>query len=326
MARKQTTQRGGGKSKAPQFSFVIPVYNEEESLPELYERIVEKMKAMRSTYEFVFVDDGSTDGSYDVLTSLHKRDSKNVRVIRFRRNFGKSPALRAAFELARGEYVFTMDADLQDDPMEIPAFFLKINEGVGYDLVSGWKRKRNDPWHKTFPSRIFNGTISRLFSLDLHDFNCGFKLYRRDVVKDLDIYGEMHRFLPVLAHARGFRVTEIPVHHNPRRFGVSKFGWRRFYRGFFDALTVLLLTKYLKRPLHFFGGVGILMGLAGGAIMAYLLVEKIIGHDIGGRPLFMTGILLCLGALQTLTIGLIGELLINRSSKPDDSYSIESIL
>ncbi len=306
----------------PFISFLIPVYNEVESLPELFAGIQNNVGDR--SFEIVFVDDGSTDGSFEVLEALHRRHPESVHVIRFRRNFGKSQALRAGMRCVRGELVFTMDADLQDDPAEIENFLQKLEEG--YDLVSGWKKKRNDPWHKTLPSRLFNAVIARISGLQLHDFNCGYKLYRAETLADIDLYGEMHRFIPAFAHARGFRVAELAVMHHARRFGVSKFGWRRLYRGLFDAITVTLLTRYTKRPLHFFGGPGLLLCMLGAGILGYFTVWKILGNDIGYRPLFFGGILAVIAGLQTFAIGLVGELLVNQSGRREDSYSISTTL
>ena len=303
-------------------SFLIPVYNEVESLPELFDGI--RANVGGRPFEILFIDDGSTDGSFEYLTELHRQNPTTVRVIRFRRNFGKSQALRAGIRECRGDLVFTMDADLQDDPTEIPNFLEKLN--AGYDLVSGWKKKRHDPWHKTLPSRLFNAVIARISGLPLHDFNCGYKLYRAEVLREIDLYGEMHRFIPAFAHSRGFRVAELPVKHHARRFGVSKFGWRRLYRGLFDAVTVTLLTRYTKRPLHFFGGPGLLLLIIGGAILAFLPGWKLLGHDIGYRPLFFGGILAVIAGLQTFALGLIAELLVHQSGRREDSYSIATFL
>lgn len=310
--------RNGKATRNPDLSFVIPLYNEAESLQSLYEGIRKNSVGYR--IEMIFIDDGSTDDSLRVLRKLKERDPGGVRVIRFRRNFGKSAALHAGFERARGKLIFTMDADLQDDPAEIPAFLAQMDQG--FDLVSGWKKRRHDPWHKTVPSFFFNLMISRLSGLRLHDFNCGFKLFKAEVVQELNLYGELHRFLPVFAHSRGFAVCEMPVKHHARKFGHSKFGLARFYRGFFDTITVTLLTRYLKRPLHFFGSLGIALGGAGFVILSYFLIEKLRGFDIGFRPLFFGGIMLLLAGLQTLTIGLIGEMFVSESRRSDDRYSI----
>lgn len=308
--------------RRPRLTFLIPVYNEIESLPILFEGIVQH--SGEHSFEILFVDDGSTDGSYQALQHLHAKRPDVIRVIRFRRNFGKSQALRAGFRAARGDLIFTMDADLQDDPAEIPAFLARLDEG--FDLVSGWKKKRHDPLGKTLPSRLFNAVIARLSGLNLHDFNCGFKLYRAEALRGIDLYGELHRFIPAFVHARGFRVGELEVRHHARKFGTSKFGWRRLYRGLFDAITVTLLTRYAKRPLHFFGGPGLALLLTGSGILAYFTFWKLLGQDIGYRPLFFGGILAFIAGLQMFAIGLIGELLVSQTGRRADIFSIASRL
>ena len=230
---------------------VVPVYNEEGSLASLYGELDAVFRGnVPGPVEFLFVDDGSRDGSWRVLSDLAARDPR-VHAIRFRRNFGKAAALSAGFRAARGERVFTLDADLQDDPAEIPRLLARLEEEN--DVVSGWKKNRRDPWHKVYPSRAFNWMVSTLTGCHLHDHNCGFKLYRSEVVREVEIYGELHRFVPVLAHARGFRVAEIEVHHRPRRHGSSKYGVSRFLKGFLDLLTVRFLTRFRQRPLHILG-------------------------------------------------------------------------
>ncbi|MDD3926704.1 MAG: glycosyltransferase family 2 protein, partial [bacterium] len=248
-------------------SLVIPVYNEEDALPHLYQALKKVLSEQNYDYEIIFVDDGSRDGSRQVLRSLRQEDPR-IRIIAFRRNFGKAAALDCAFKSACGRIIVTMDADLQDEPGEIPRFLSKLDEG--YDLVSGWKFKRYDPVSKTLPSKLFNRVTAAMSGLDLHDFNCGFKAYRREVVQEIELYGELHRYIPVLAHWRGFKVAEIEVEHHPRLYGTSKYGWERFARGFFDLLTVTLLTKYIRRPLHFFGSIGAVMSSAGILIGLYM--------------------------------------------------------
>lgn len=298
-------------------SFVIPLHNEQDTLATLYDGIAAQMEG---DFEVIFIDDGSTDASYERLLALKEKHPETVRLIQFRRNFGKSAGLSAGFAAVRGEVVFTMDADLQDDPTEIPNFLAKLDEG--WDLVSGWKRKRHDPWHKTLPSRLFNAAVSRSNGLHLHDYNCGFKAYRRAVIDELNLYGEMYRFIPAFAHSMGFRVCEIPVQHHPRRHGVSKFGMERLYRGLFDAMTVILITKYFKKPLHFFGGLGALVGGGGFAILLYLSALWSLGTPIEGRPLFFAGILGVLAGVHLLSIGLIGELFISYMGKRKPFYFI----
>jgi len=289
-------------------SFVIPVLNEAESLEQLYAEIVANTKA--HDYEIIFIDDGSTDSGFGIMTALAENDDK-VKVVRFRRNFGKAAALQTGFNLASGEVVFTLDADLQDDPAEIPNFLAKLDEG--YDLVSGWKRKRHDPLHKTLPSKLFNYVTARTFGLKLKDYNCGFKAYRHPLEKELNIYGEMHRYIPALANALGYRVGELAVEHRPRRFGNSKYGLERYLRGFFDLLTVKMITQYIKSPLYLFGRIGIGSAFLGLLLTVYLSVLKLFyGQPLSNRPLLFLGILLILGGLQFISLGLISELIINR--------------
>ncbi len=303
-------------------SIVIPLYNEVESLKELYERIKEVVKANRYSYEIIFVDDGSDDGSLDVLKKL-RQNNKNVKIISFRRNYGKSAALAAGFEYAKGDVVITMDADLQDDPYEIPNLLKKLDEG--YDLVSGWKKKRYDPITKTIPSRIFNFVVSTLTGIKIHDFNCGLKAYKKTVTQDIKVYGELHRYLPVLAHWAGYKIGEIVVQHHPRKYGKTKFGVSRFLKGFLDLLTVMFTTRYFKRPLHFFGTLGIFIFLFGFGITLYLSLLKIIENiSLSNRPLFTVGIMLMIIGIQFISIGLLGEM-ITRAYQHLETYSIKEI-
>ncbi len=311
------------RSHSPFVSVVVPLYNEEESLRELFDRIESVMKEMGKTYEVIFVDDGSTDRSFDVLKELHSRN-KNAKVIRFRRNFGKSAALSVGFKEAAGEFVITMDADLQDDPNEIPGLIREM--GDSFDLVSGWKKKRYDPLSKTIPSRFFNYVTGKVTGIPIHDFNCGLKAYRKDVVHNLNIHGELHRFIPVLAHWAGYRVTEKDVQHHPRKFGKTKYGISRFFNGFLDLLTVLFTTRYLRRPLHLFGVWGIVSCLAGCVIDGVLIVERILGvTDLTNRPLFLIGFLLIIIGIQFVSIGLLGEM-ITRQERDEEVYSIREFL
>ncbi|ROL61634.1 glycosyltransferase [Bacteroidetes/Chlorobi group bacterium ChocPot_Mid] len=304
-------------------SVVVPLYNEEESLPELILQIESEVKNIpqaRNSYEVIFVDDGSKDRSFEVIKTIRNRN-QNVRGIRFRRNYGKSAALAVGFEKARGQFVATMDADLQDDPAELPKMLEKINEG--YDLVSGWKKKRHDPITKTIPSKFFNFVTSCVSGLKLHDFNCGLKLYRRDVVKYLQVYGEMHRYLPVLAKWGGFKVTEVPVTHHPRRYGKSKFGFSRFMKGFLDLLTVWFTNRYLIRPLHFFGTLGTLVALSGFGINIYLTIEWFLGKTyLTNRPLALFGIALIIVGVQLVSMGLLGEM-IAKNTLEQQNYNIK---
>jgi glycosyltransferase involved in cell wall biosynthesis len=290
----------------PTISVVAPAFDEERSVALLFEELQAALDPLEQPWEVVFVDDGSTDGTFGALTRLHAANG-NVQVVRLRRNFGKSAALAAGFEQARGEIVITIDADLQDDPAEIPRLLAKLDEG--FDLVSGWKSRRRDPWSRRFLSRVFNRLASAVSGLRLHDVNCGLKAYRAEVVRDLKIYGELHRFLPVLAHERGYRVAELPVNHRPRGHGRSRYGLERYLRGFLDLLTVSLVGRYRHRPLHLFGGIGLILGLAGTAILTYLTVLKAAGEAIGHRPLLILGVLLVVVGLQLFSLGLLGEMI-----------------
>lgn len=302
------------------FSFVIPFLNEEKTLRELYERIAEAVTPLLGAgegFEVVFVDDGSTDGSVAEVERLIE-EHPSVRLIELQGNFGKSAALAAGFGQARGRVVFTLDADLQDDPKEIPRFLEKLEQG--FDVVSGYKKKRNDPFTKVLPSRVFNWMVRRSTGIRLHDVNCGFKAYKKVVLENVRLYGELHRFVPVLAHWKRFRVGEIVVEHHARMHGESKFGGGRFFRGLMDLLTVVFLMKYERRPAHFFGGLGSLTLLAGVAICTYLAVLKILGEAIGHRPLLSLGVLLVVVGVQILATGLIAELMVH--ARPDMPFVI----
>jgi glycosyltransferase involved in cell wall biosynthesis len=287
-------------------SIVIPLHNEERSIALLYDELQAALEPLEQEWEAVFVDDGSVDGSFAALTRLHDAN-ENVRVVRLRRNFGKAAALAAGFGQARGEIVVTIDADLQDDPAEIPRLLVKLDEG--FDLVSGWKARRRDPLRRRVLSRIFNWVTGRMSGLRLHDMNCGLKAYRAEVVRGMPLYGELHRFIPVLAQYRGFRVAELPVNHRPREHGRSRYGVERYIRGFLDLLTVSFIGRYRHRPLHLFGGLGLILGLFGVAILVYLTVVKALGHAIGERPLLTLGVLLVVVGLQFFSLGLISEML-----------------
>jgi glycosyltransferase involved in cell wall biosynthesis len=286
-------------------SVVVPVHDEERSVALLYEELEAVLEPSGETWEAVFVDDGSQDGTFAALTRLHAR-TPNTRVVRLRRNFGKSTALAAGFAQAEGETVVTLDGDLQDDPAEIPRLLAKLEEG--FDLVSGWKARRRDPWRRRLVSRIFNAVTGRVSGLRLHDMNCGLKAYRAEVVRGLALYGELHRFIPVLAHYRGFRVAEIPVNHRPRAHGRSRYGIERYIRGFLDLLTVTFMGRYRHRPLHLFGGLGLVLGLVGTAVLVYLTVLKATGEAIGQRPLLTLGVLLVVVGLQFFSLGLLSEM------------------
>jgi glycosyltransferase involved in cell wall biosynthesis len=287
-------------------SVVIPVRNEERSIALLYDELRAALEPGGEEWEVVFVDDGSMDGTFAALTRLHAAN-QNVRVVRLRRNFGKAAALSAGFAQADGDVVVTIDGDLQDDPQEIPRLLAKLEEG--FDLVSGWKARRRDPLSRRIPSRIFNRVTGWVSGLRLHDMNCGLKAYRAEVVKGLSIYGELHRFIPVLAHYRGYRVAELPVNHRPREHGRSRYGLERYLRGFFDLLTVTFIGRYRTRPLHLFGGLGMLLGLGGVVVLVYLTVLKAAGHAIGHRPLLTLGVLLVVVGMQFFSLGLLGEMI-----------------
>ena len=303
-------------------SVVVPVHDEERSVALLHEELQAALDALGEPWEAVFVDDGSTDGTFAALTRLHAR-ADNVRVVRLRRNFGKSAALAAGFAQATGETVVTIDGDLQDDPAEIPRLLAKLEEG--FDLVSGWKTKRRDPWRRRVPSRVFNWVTGRVSGLRLHDLNCGLKAYRAEVVRGLRIYGELHRFLPVLAHYRGFRIAELPVNHRPRQHGRSRYGLERYLRGFLDLLTVSFMGRYRHRPLHLFGGLGLVLGLAGFVLLAYLTVLKATGEAIGHRPLLTLGVLLVVVGLQFFSLGLISELITSHHEERTAAHEHEDL-
>jgi glycosyltransferase involved in cell wall biosynthesis len=286
-------------------SVVVPVFNEERSVALLFEELQAALDPLDEPWEALYVDDGSTDDTFGALTRLHAR-SDNVRVIRLRRNFGKAAALAAGFAQASGDTIVTIDGDLQDDPAEIPRLLAKLEEG--FDLVSGWKTRRRDPVTRRVPSRIFNWTASRIAGVRLHDMNCGLKAYRAEVVHGLTLYGELHRFIPVLAHERGYRVGELPVNHRPREHGRSRYGLERYLRGFLDLLTVTFIGRYRQRPLHLFGGLGLGLALVGFVILVYLTIVKLTGHAIGERPLLTLGVLLVVVGLQFFSLGLLGEL------------------
>ncbi len=287
-------------------SVVVPLLNEERSLKELYREIADALESQAQPYEVIFVDDGSTDGSMAVLAQLHS-EATNVVVIHLRRNFGKAAALQAGFLEARGDTVVTIDADLQDDPSEIPQLLAKLEEG--FDLVSGWKTRRNDPRTRRLFSRLFNWATAVVSGVRLHDVNCGLKAYRAEVLRGMRLYGELHRFIPILASYRGFRVAEIPVNHRARRHGRSRYGPERYLRGFFDLLSVTFMGRYRHRPLHLFGGIGVAMGFVGFAILLYLTVLWLWGEAIGHRPLLTLGVLLMVVGIQFVSLGLLSELI-----------------
>jgi dolichol-phosphate mannosyltransferase len=286
-------------------SIVVPVRDEERTVELLFGELQAALDPLGEDWEAVFVDDGSTDGTFAALTRLHSR-SDAVRVVRLRRNFGKASALAAGFAQAGGGIVVTIDGDLQDDPAEIPRLLAKLDEG--FDLVSGWKTRRRDPLRRRILSRIFNAVTGRVSGLRLHDLNCGLKAYRAEALAGIRLYGELHRFIPVLAHYRGFRVAEVPVNHRPREHGGSRYGLERYVRGAFDLLTVTFLGRYRTRPLHLFGGLGLALGALGSGVLVYLTVLKLAGAAIGHRPLLTLGVLLVVVGIQLFSLGLVAEL------------------
>ena len=307
----------------PELSIIIPVHNEEENVIELYERLCITLLSLEKTYEIIFVDDGSTDDTFQKIRSI--KDCR-VRILRFQRNYGKAAALSCGFKKSKGDIVITMDGDLQDDPKEIPRFLEKLQE---YDMVSGWKNNRQDPISKTLPSKLFNKMTRFITGVKINDFNCGYKGYRREVVKNISLYGEFHRYIPALVHWKGYSVGEIKVEHKPRIHGKSKYGIERLVKGFFDLITVTFLMLYKKKPLHMFGGIGFVLGFFGILISMYLAVLWLTGTRIGDRPLLMLGILLTVIGAQFVSLGLIGELITNSRNNDDyiikfDSYELEN--
>ena len=309
------------KEKPVEISIVIPVYSEEENLKELHTKLTNVLPTFTENYEILFVDDGSTDNTFGILKWISNED-KRVKVIRFRRNFGKSIAFNTAFRYAKGDIIITMDGDLQDDPEEIPKFIEKIEDG--YDLVVGWKEPRKDPFTKKILSKIFNGLTGMLTGVDIHDFNCGYKAFKSRTLENIYLYGEMHRYIPVLIAWQGFRMAEIKVKHHPRKYGKSKYGASRIIKGFLDLITVKFLTDYSTRPLHIFGICGILSLLAGFFIGLYLAVLKYWKEvGIGDRPLLLLSVLLIILGLQFISIGLLGEMIAFQEVKREKRENVE---
>jgi glycosyltransferase involved in cell wall biosynthesis len=297
-----------------ELSVVVPLYDEEESISELANKVHDSLSE-RHSYELIFVDDGSEDQSWKEIKKV-SRNSECVHGIQLQRNYGKSSALQAGFEQAKGEYIATMDADLQDDPFEIPEMLQMLKE-QDLHIVSGWKKERHDPLSKTIPSRFFNRVTSMVTGIKLNDFNCGLKVYRRDVIDNIYLYGELHRYIPFLAKLEGYdRIGEQVVKHHPRKYGKTKFGISRFMHGFLDLLTLLFVNRYLQRPMHFFGTLGFLFLLLGGVINLYLSIEKIFfGKALGDRPLLLLGVMLMVLGAQIFSIGFLGELIQKRNEK-----------
>lgn len=293
-------------------SIVVPVYNEEESLTHFYTELTSVLRKIKKEYEIIFVDDGSQDKSFFILRALEAKD-KHIRLFSFRRNLGKAEALSFGFYKAAGDTIVTLDADLQDQPSEI-GNLLKMQK-EGYDVVCGWRKNRRDKSRMKVISKLFNYIVRKVFNVDIHDYNCGLKLYTRDAAKSLHLYGGLHRFIPILVYEQGFSVTEIPVRHEPRKFGKSKYGFSKIFKDLPDMFTMLFLVKYMKQPLHFFGLAGGVLGFVGLAILGYLSILRFMGERIGTRPLFFLGILLVLVGIQIFFTGFLAELLINISQR-----------
>ena len=317
---KNTQPSKSTKLKFKKISVLIPLFNEQDSLSELSREIAEVFKNLNNNYEILFIDDGSTDNSLKVIKDI-TRSNNRVRYISFRKNYGKSAALNVGFKHVSGDAVITMDADLQDDPGEIPNLLQELQKG--YDLVSGWKKRRHDPFIKKYSSRFFNYTTKIMSGIKIHDFNCGLKAYRRAVVKSITVQGELHRYIPVLADWKGFRVSEVIVKHHPRRYGKTKFGISRFFKGFIDLITVIFTTRYIQRPLHFFGLLGVVTFIVGFTIDAYLSIlwflDKI---NLSNRPILFLGTVLIIVGVQFFSLGLIGEMLVH-TNNTEATYGIK---
>jgi len=317
---KSKEKKEGNPFSFSKVSIVVPLYNEEESLGPLYLEIIKAVKTINIDYEIVFIDDGSTDKSLEKLRELNRKDNK-IRFISFRKNYGKSAALNVGFQRASGDAVVTMDADLQDDPAEIGNLLKKLDEG--WDMVSGWKKVRFDPFIKKHSSKFFNYTTRVMTGIKIHDFNCGLKAYKKEVIKNINVYGELHRYIPVLANNKGFTVAEIPVRHHPRRYGTTKFGISRFFKGFVDLMTVVFNSRYVKRPMHLFGFFGLTAFVLGIFVNLWLSYEKIfLDKSLGNRPILFLGILLIIVGVQFFAVGLLGEIIVHNTPQHEE-YSIK---
>src|SRR5215216_6355345 len=309
-------------------SLVIPVYNEEENLPLVYDALHQALDPLKNTWEAIFVDDGSRDGSFDVLRSLVEQDPEHIRVLSFRRNFGQTAAIAAGLDHACGEIIVLLDADMQNDPADIPILLAKLDEG--YDLVSGWRKDRKDNrLTRTIPSNMANGLISWVTGVHLHDYGCTLKAYRREALKGFHLYGEMHRFIPVFAHSVGARITELPVHHHARKFGKAKYGLERTFKVVLDLFTVKFLLDYSHKPMRLFGGTGMLLILSSGILLSYMSIRKLIeGISILGSPLFQLGVMFFILGFQSILMGLIAELLARtyHESQKKPTYTIRKII
>lgn len=306
------------KSNFRKISVVVPLFNEEESIQTLYREIEKGCIPTGLSFEVIFVDDGSNDNSLKVIKEIARTDNR-CKYVSFQKNYGKSAGLQIGFKHATGDIIITMDADLQDDPLEIPNLINELNKG--YDLVSGWKKVRHDPFIKKISSKFFNFVTALMTGIKLHDFNCGLKAYKKSVIDSFRVYGELHRYMPVLAHWNGFSVTEIVVKHHPRRYGKTKFGISRFFKGFVDLLTVIFVTRYIKRPMHLFGFLGAFSILAGIVVNGWLTYEWFQGIPLSNRPMLFLGILLIIVGAQFFSVGLLGELMVHNSQN-DDEYAI----
>jgi glycosyltransferase involved in cell wall biosynthesis len=311
--RRYYNKRYRSKSSKEKFedkkiSIVIPLLNEEESLVPLTHEIRKALYELKYSWEVIFVDDGSRDNSLKVIKEISGKD-KRFKYVSFKKNYGKSAALQVGFKQATGDIVITMDADLQDDPYEIPNLINKLNEG--FDLVSGWKKRRMDPFIKRKSSKFFNFVTRVISGIKIHDFNCGLKAYKKEVVENIKVYGELHRYMPVLADWQGFTISEIEVKHRPRRYGKTKFGISRFFKGFIDLITVIFTTRYIKRPMHLFGFFGALSFLIGLIVNGYLTIEWLSGHYLSNRPMLFLGMLLIIVGIQFFSVGLLGEMMVN---------------
>lgn len=315
----QSPQAERVKSSFKKISIVIPLFNEEESIIPLSHELRKALSRININYEVILIDDGSTDSSLKNLKEVTRTDNR-FRFISFRKNYGKSAALHVGFKAATGDAVVTMDADLQDDPHEIHNLLKKLEEG--FDLCSGWKKKRQDPFVKKISSKFFNYVTQIISGIKIHDFNCGLKAYKKEVVENVRVYGELHRYIPVLAKWQGYSVTEIPVMHHPRRYGKTKFGISRFFKGFIDLVTVTFVTRYIKRPMHFFGFLGALSSLIGIGILGYLTVLWIQGYPLSNRPMIFLGMLLIIVGVQLFAVGLLGEVIVH-NAMDDREYVIK---
>lgn len=300
----------------PTFSLVIPILNEEESIPELVTQIETAMKKLGKSYEILFVDDGSTDKTLPMLKDLAKKKN-TIKIFSFRRNLGKSPALTYGFQRASGEYIVTLDADLQDDPANIPLLYKTLIDGE-YDMVTGWRKERRDPVRKVISSKLFNNLVSFMFNFKINDLNCGLKIYTADLAKELHLYGGRHRFIPILANEMGYRVGEVPIVHHERKYGTSKYKFTKILTDIPDLMTIYFVTKYTGRPLHFFWKIGVILLGLGGAILLYLTYLRFMGERIGTRPLLLFGVLLVIAGFQTVFTGLLGDLLVSLHSNPKE--------